>query len=164
MGIVLMGIEFILRYNVELVTSCPTPPCCLPPIHSGLIVTYWLVVQAVPSPCQRLFSDGLRQDCSSSMALVVRRGEITRAAKPDSGHWVWIWGRMKGVRKPELLRGQAGVGKGSGSLASYFAPGLLLPALTGVLGSNPSAPSLLRGACRAQWGSVLGSRKRVCWR
>lgn len=106
MGIVLTGIQFILRYNIELVTSRPTPPCCLPLIHSGLIVTYWMVVQAVPSPSQRLFSDGLRQDCSSSMALVVRRGEITRAARPDSGHWVWIWGRIKSVRKPGLLRGQ----------------------------------------------------------
>lgn len=86
MGIVLTGIESVLKYNVELVTSCSTPPCCLPPIHSGLIVTYWLVVQAGPSPFQRLFSDGLRQDCSSSMALVVRRGEITWAARPDSGH------------------------------------------------------------------------------
>ena len=40
----------------------------------------------MPSPFQRLLSGGLRQDCSRSMALVVRRGEITWAARPGSGH------------------------------------------------------------------------------
>jgi hypothetical protein len=60
-----------------------------------LIFTHWLVVQAMPSPFQKLFSDGLRQDCSRSMALRVSKGEITWAARPVSGHWDRIWGRQE---------------------------------------------------------------------
>lgn len=50
------------------------------------VLTYQLVVQAVPSDFQRVFSGGLRQECSRSIALGVRRGEITLAARPGSGH------------------------------------------------------------------------------
>lgn len=51
-----------------------------------LVFTYQLVVQAMPSDFQRVFSGGLRQDCSKSIALGVRRGEITLAVRSASGH------------------------------------------------------------------------------
>lgn len=100
--------------------SCPMPPRPLPLIQLGFVVTYWLVVQAMPSPFQRLLSGGLRQDCSRSMALVVRRGEITWTARPGSGHCSRIWGGTEGFRKPGLLQGQTGVGKGPGPWLPTF--------------------------------------------
>lgn len=70
--------------------SCPMPPCPLPQFGSGVVLTHRLVVQAAPSLFQKSLSAGLRQDCSRSMALGVRRGEITWVARPGSGQWARI--------------------------------------------------------------------------
>lgn len=70
-----------------------------------LVFTYKLVVQAVPSDFQRVLSDGLRQDCSKSMALGVRRGEITLAVRSASGHCDRIW-RRDGKRRHQWSRSE----------------------------------------------------------
>lgn len=133
------------------------PPRPLPLIQLGFVVTYWLVVQAMPSPFQRLLSGGLRQDCSRSTALVVRRGEITWTARPGSGHCSRIWGGTEGFRKSGLLQGQTGVGKGLGSLASHFC-NTALPQACSFL---PPLVSLGLRTVHSGDG-VLGSRRRMC--
>lgn len=66
----------------------------------ALVFTYQLVVQAVPSDFQRVLSGGLRQDCNRSIALGVRRGEITLVVRSASGHWDRIW-RKNGNRRAQ---------------------------------------------------------------
>lgn len=104
----------------------------------------------MPSDFQRAFSGGLRQDCSRFMALGVRRGEITLAVRPSSGHCSRIWrsSRKKGSegsrncpKTPQLCL-----------LAYCLSPHFLsvphflpVPPDTGVLDSVASPSGLLGG-------------------
>lgn len=93
---------------------------CVGP-STPLVFTYQLVVQAVPSDFQRAISGGLRQDCSRSMALGVRRGEITLAARPSSGHWDRIWRRGRKRRYQYIqVRREQELSKSPSALSPRF--------------------------------------------